>query len=79
MGLFVKGDKEGVGWELRGWGRRRQAWKRGEWTASRAVLKVPLSCPPQLSPGSQCPGLADYLALHSYHGLSKCSVSVYRP
>lgn len=39
MGLFVKGDKEGVGWELRGWGRRRQAWKLGEWTVSGAVLK----------------------------------------
>lgn len=26
MGLFMKGDKEGVGWKLLGWGRRRQAW-----------------------------------------------------
>lgn len=26
MGLFMKGDKEGAGWELLGWGRRRQAW-----------------------------------------------------
>ena len=56
MGLFVKGDKEGVGWELGGWGRRRQAWKRGEWTVSRAVLKVPLSLPPHLNLGPSVQG-----------------------
>lgn len=63
MGLFVKGDREGLGWEWEdGGGGSRPG--SSAWTMERAALKVPPSSP-QPVPGLQCPGPEACLALHS--------------